>query len=102
MLRCLALLAVLAGCEDKQLARLETVRSEVCACKTPACAEAAMAKLPKEDIRSDHRTQAIAREMLDCVSKVNEAAKPPEDADADPSAVPGPAPGPASGSATRP
>jgi hypothetical protein len=72
------------GCEDKQLAQLEAVRADVCACKSPLCAELAMRKLPKDDIRSDHRTQQLARDMMDCVSKIEEAAtaKANEDPDA--------------------
>ncbi len=101
----LAACAGLAACGDKQLAALEAVRAEVCACKQPACAEAAMAKLPKTDIRSDHRTQALATAMLDCLAKIDQAATAAaasEDPDAPGSAAPGSAAPGSAGSATRP
>ena len=95
----------LAACGDKQLAQLEAVRAEICACTRPACAEAAMSKLPKENIRSDHRSQALATAMLDCLGKITfaaNAAVTAEDPDAMGSAgQPGSA-AVGSGSATRP
>jgi hypothetical protein len=95
VLRRVVLLVVLAACEDKQLAQLEVVRADVCACKTPLCAETAMAHLPKDDIHSDRRTQEKAREMMDCLAKIEEAAQDKADPDPDAGSA-------GSGSATLP
>jgi len=93
----LAILVMLAACDDHGVARLTSIKSEVCACKTASCAEQAMNGVPKETIKSTHRTQAIARDMLDCLAKLQAAERPTtdpdeEDNDADPpAAIPPPA-----------
>lgn len=75
-MRFLVVLALLAGCENKELTQLERVKQEVCACKDVACAEAAMKRVPTGDVHPDHREQGVARDMLDCLSKLYDEAKP--------------------------
>jgi DNA-binding transcriptional regulator YdaS (Cro superfamily) len=80
----LAALAALAGaCRDPQLSELQKIRDEVCACKTPACAKAALERVLASDVRSDHVTQKVARSMMDCFAKVQESDRPSTDLDAE-------------------
>ncbi len=72
--------ALASACSDSQEVRLEKVKDEVCACKTAGCAEKAMKSVPQQDVVSNHRTQQLARDMLDCLAKLYEAERP-EDAD---------------------
>jgi len=71
----LALLGA-GGCEDKELTQLERVKEQVCACKDVACAETAMKAVPAGDIHPNHRQQGVARDMLDCLAKLYDDAKP--------------------------
>jgi hypothetical protein len=66
---------MLSACGDRDAAQLETIKREVCACDSVACAEAAMKKLPQGDGQPTHRDQAIARDMLGCLAKLNDAAQ---------------------------
>jgi hypothetical protein len=84
--------ALAAGCRDPRLEKLREIRDEVCACKTPACADAAMKKVPQDDVKPDHRAQVIAQEMLECLHERYLADKPSTDPDAE---VPAPEPAPA-------
>ena len=78
-----AALAALAGaCRDPRLEELQAIRGEVCACKTAACAEAAMKRLPG-GVRSDHVAQQVARSMMDCLAKLYERERPSTDPDAE-------------------
>lgn len=90
-----AVLAVLAAaaCGDPQLVKLEEIRDEVCACKTPECAAAALKKVPAKDVVSDHRSQKLAKSMMECVAELNAQDRPSTDPDA---------PQDGSGSATSP
>lgn len=92
MHRALVLVALL-GCGDKQLENLEQIRDEVCACKTSACAQAAMKRVPQDKLKAGPKMQRVAAAMMDCVAKINETDRPSTDTDAD---VPAP------GSATSP
>jgi len=83
MLKRLALLGLLAACNDHGAGKLSRIKDEVCACKTAACAEQAMAKVPSETIESNHRTQGLARGMLDCVARLEAAERPSTDPDAE-------------------
>jgi hypothetical protein len=91
-MRCLVIAIALAGCGDPQIVKLEEARAEVCACKTAACGDAAMKKVPQERVTSNHRTQQLARDMLDCLHKLHMKDGPGPDPDAEVE--------PASGSAT--
>jgi hypothetical protein len=71
-----------AGCGDREAARLDKVKTAVCACKTASCAEAALKQVPQAEIKSTHRAQRIAREMLDCLKRVYDAERPTTDPDA--------------------
>lgn len=68
-------IALLAGCRSHELKQLEHVRDEVCACKDVACGEAALGRVPQKDIKSTPKSQAIAREMLDCLAKLYDEQK---------------------------
>jgi hypothetical protein len=71
---CVILVAMFAaGCRDDVVVKLEQVRDEVCACKTTACADAAMKKLPASG-DSTPRTRKLAREVVDCLQRL--AAQP--------------------------
>ena len=83
MVRSLVIAVALIGCGDNQLDELETIRDEVCACKTPACGEAALKKVRQDKIKSSHKMQRVANEMLTCMSKLSEAGRPTTDPDAD-------------------
>ncbi len=76
----LATLVLAGACGDPALERLAQIRREVCACTTVACAEAALAKLPSRNVTSDHRTQAHARSMMNCLAKLAEAPEAGEEA----------------------
>ncbi|MDB4952796.1 MAG: hypothetical protein JWO36_365 [Myxococcales bacterium] len=76
--------ALFWGCGDPEVSRLKDVKQVVCACKTSACAEAALKQVPQSEIKSTPRAQKIAREMLDCLAKLYEADRPSSDPDATP------------------
>jgi hypothetical protein len=83
MVRSLVIAAALLGCGDSQLAELEAVRDEVCACKTPACGEAALKKVRQDKLETNRKMQRVATEMLDCMSKLADAERPSTDPDAE-------------------
>ncbi|MGE5186542.1 MAG: hypothetical protein ACM31C_31015 [Acidobacteriota bacterium] len=86
MSRLFVILLALGACRDSQEARLAKVKDAVCACKTAACGEAALKDVPQKDIKSNHKNQQIAREMLDCLAKLydaDHAAAAPGDDDGD-------------------
>jgi len=108
----------LAGCSDREAAELERAKDSVCGCVTQlgeqlakgpsvdvaaaraaasACADRALKEVPQGEVRSSHRSQKIAREMLDCLAKIYERpADNPDTADeTKPMVAPGTA-GPAS------
>lgn len=87
MHRVLVLVALL-GCGDKQLESLEVVRDELCACKTPACGDAAMKKVPQK-LKSDPKIQRVAAAMMECRAKLERADRPTTDVDADEPTNPG-------------
>ncbi|MDX2091811.1 MAG: hypothetical protein SFX73_28375 [Kofleriaceae bacterium] len=62
-------IALATGCRDEQLAKLEAVRTEVCACKTAECAEAAMKQLPGTG-ESTARSRKMAKEVVDCLQRL--------------------------------
>lgn len=69
-------IALAIGCRDQQLARLEGIRDEVCACKTSACAETAMARVPQDKVEPTQRSQKVARTMLDCLARLYTSERP--------------------------
>lgn len=93
----------LAACKDHDLAVLGDVKAEVCACKTASCAEQALKRVPGETIKPTRTSRALAREMMDCIARLNAAERPSTDPDAEGSGTE-PAPegraAPATGSAT--
>ncbi len=72
----------LAGCTDKQVEQVKTIRDEVCACKTASCGEEAMKKLPAS-APGGHRAQKLASEMMACLSKLYLKDRPDENPDPD-------------------
>ena len=91
MRRLLLGLAIVSGCRDPEIAHLETVKTEVCDCKTAACADAAIAKVPKVATTSNHRTQQLARDMLDCLHKLYMQDQPNLDPDSEQESATAPA-----------
>jgi len=77
----IAILVTLVACSDQDAARLTAIKSKVCACKTASCAEHEMKLVPEQPIKSTHRTQGIARELLDCVARLQDAERPSTDPD---------------------
>ncbi len=93
----LAILVTLAACHDHNTERMTAIRDKVCACATASCAEQEMKRVPESAIRSTHRTQEIARELLDCFAKRQAAERPSTDPDDETTAE-----GSAEGSAATP
>jgi len=79
----LAVLIALVSCNDHGAERLSKIRQKVCACKTASCAEQELKLVPQDTIQSTHRTQAIARDMLDCLAKLQASERPITDPDAE-------------------
>ena len=73
----------LVGCNDHGAAALTAIKDKVCACKTASCAEQEMQRVPQSTIASNHRTQLLAREMLDCFAKLQAGERPSTDPDED-------------------
>jgi hypothetical protein len=71
-----------AACSDGNAERMSKVKNAVCACKTSKCAELAMKDVPKDDVKPSHRSQELARDMLDCLAKLYDAERPSTDPDA--------------------
>lgn len=79
---CVAL--AVGACGDRELKKLGRVRDSVCACKTAACAESAMADLPKGKVESTPKSQRVAREMMNCLAELYAEGRPTADPDAEP------------------
>lgn len=74
--------ATLAACGDRSVEQMTAIKDKVCACKTSSCAEQEL-KLVPEHIASTHRTQVIARDVLDCLARLQAAERPTTDPDAE-------------------
>lgn len=79
----LAILVTLVGCTNHDLDVMNAVKADVCACKTPSCADEAMARISKTPIPSTPKTMAVAREILECRAKLEAADRPTTDPDAE-------------------
>jgi len=79
----LAILVTLVACSESDTERLNAIREEMCACKTASCAEQAMSRVPRHTIKSTPRMQAIAREMVECMARLQAAERPSTDPDAE-------------------
>lgn len=86
------LVVALVACQDRSIAQMAAIKGDVCECKTASCAEQAMKRVPSETIKSSPRTQALARDMIECLSKLQASERPSTDPDAEGSAA-APAPG---------
>src|SRR5207248_1327907 len=73
--------ALASGCGDREAAQLESVKAVVCSCKTPRCAEEAMKRVPQRGIKSTHKAQRVAHEMIECVARLYEDERPSTDPD---------------------
>lgn len=95
---CLAILVTLGvtlgACKDHNLATLTDIKSDVCACKTAACAEEAMKRIPRDTIKQTKTSMTLARAMMECRARLAAAERPSTDPDAEGSAA-----GPDEGSA---
>jgi hypothetical protein len=76
MFRTVVISVALVACGNSQEERLAKIKDQVCACKTAGCAEKAMKEVPQQDIVSNHRTQTLARDMLDCLAKLYDSERP--------------------------
>lgn len=87
MLRLFVICVALAvcACADNDAKRLETIRDEICACKTSKCAEAALDRVPKPkgNTPASPRAQKVARQMMDCLAELYERERPTQDPDAE-------------------
>jgi hypothetical protein len=101
------LVTCLAACKDHDLETLADLKTEVCACKTASCAAQAMQRIPKDTIKQTRTARTLARAMIECRAKLEDAERPSTDPDAEGSAAEpaaggaSAAPAPAPGSATR-
>jgi len=77
----IAILVTLVACNDQDAERLTAIKMKVCACKTASCAEQELKRVPEAPIKSTHRTQEIARDLLDCMARLHEASRPTTDPD---------------------
>ena len=77
----IAILVTLIACNDQGAERLTAIKVKVCACKTASCAEQELKRVPEAPIKSTHRTREIARDVLDCMARLQEAARPTTDPD---------------------
>ncbi|HSS00297.1 MAG TPA: hypothetical protein VLM79_24735 [Kofleriaceae bacterium] len=99
MLSRIAILVTLIACGEHDTERMIAIKSKVCACKTASCAEQEMKVVPEQQIKSTPRIQGLARDMMDCIARLQEAERPSTDPDdegiAPPSSEPSaPAPSP--------
>jgi hypothetical protein len=78
-----AIAVALAACKDREVERMEAVKREVCACKDAACADQAMNRVTAGSIKSNARTQALARDMVECRARLEAADRPNTDPDAE-------------------
>jgi hypothetical protein len=72
---------LLAACHESQVDKLTAIKVRVCACKTASCGEAALRDVPQQSIESTSRTQAVARDMMECLSKLYQAERPSDEPD---------------------
>lgn len=69
-------IAFACGCHEDEVKKLEVLRDELCACKTVACGEAVMQRVPVIADAGNRRSQTVARAMLGCMAKLYESARP--------------------------
>lgn len=69
-------IALAIGCRDKGIVQLESIRDDICKCKTSQCGEAAMKRVPEAKAKANPASQKIARAMMDCMAKLYEAERP--------------------------
>jgi hypothetical protein len=77
----LAILITLVACQNPDIARMAAIQKTVCACKTASCAEQEMKRVPAAAIKSTHRTQELARDLLDCLARLQAGERPSTDPD---------------------
>lgn len=77
----IAILVTLIACGEHDTERMTAIKTKVCACKTASCAEQEMKVVPDQRIKSTPRIQSLAREMIDCVARLQDAERPSTDPD---------------------
>jgi hypothetical protein len=85
----LVTLVAAGACRDPSVEQMTAIQRTVCACKTTSCAEQELKRVPSAAIHSTHRTQALARELLDCMVRLQAAERPSTDPDEEPDLEPG-------------
>lgn len=88
-------IALAGGCRDVDVDRMDGLARKACACKTAACADAVVHEVGAAPVAATRKTEALAKELLDCVARRHEEELPPDDASAAATAA---APGSAAGS----
>jgi hypothetical protein len=91
--------ALAVGCADREIEELERAKTTVCTCRdklqedlakleagasdgeiratATQCADTALKQVPQTE-KTSYRAQKIAREMLECISKIYEQREAPE------------------------
>ncbi len=64
----LVAIVAIAACGDHELDQLTSVRDRACACHDVACAEAALADVPSQDVHPTPHAQSLANEIFRCVA----------------------------------
>lgn len=77
----IAILVTLIACGEHDTERMTAIKSKVCACKTASCAEQEMKVVPEQPIKSTPRIQGLARDMMDCLARLQDAERPSTDPD---------------------
>jgi len=82
-----ALVIGLVACGDRSVEQMTAIKAKVCACKTVSCAEQEIKavaearskdKDPNKDKDPTHRVQVLARDMVDCLARLQAAERPTE------------------------
>jgi len=97
----LAILVVFAACADHDVEVMTDLKTKICACTTSSCAAQVLKQVPqgagKATPQNQPKIQELARAMMDCFARLQDADRPSTDPDA-----PGSAGEPATGSAATP
>jgi hypothetical protein len=80
MRRLFVIAIALCGCRDPELDQVRAIKEEVCKCKSVDCGETAMQKLRPRD-KPSAREQALANDMLNCMSRLYLKERPETDPD---------------------
>lgn len=76
-------LALAAGCRDPGIVELEGIRDDICKCATAKCGDEAMKRVAATEVPNNHRSQTVARQMMECLAKLYEGERPATGPDAE-------------------